>query len=91
MKIRNKTLVTMLIVFVLLLGALCTGYLLYRDANSGTPGDTQIAEIEDCDAEDFRHREADCGFVQTKAPVVVKTTKPAPAIKQQPVPKITRR
>lgn len=88
MQIRNKTLVTMLIVFVLLLGALCTGYLLYRGANSGTPGDTQIAEVEDCDDEDRRNRELDCGFVQTKAPVVVKTTKPAV---KQPAPRTTRR
>jgi hypothetical protein len=54
----------------------------------GTGSGTQV-EVEDCDQEDFRNREKECGFVQTKAPVVVKTTKSVAP--KQPAPRITRR
>jgi hypothetical protein len=71
---------------LVLVGLLCVGFLAYKGLGGSGTG-TQI-EQEDCDAEDFRNREADCGFIQTKAPVVVKTTKgTAP---KQPAPRVTR-
>lgn len=50
------------------------------DPGSVTPGGV---EVEDCDAEDFRNREDDCGFTdadrrKTAKPTARKTTGPAP-------------
>lgn len=49
---------------VALVGAL-TGVLLLGTASSCISS-TQSSEVEDCDAEDYRNRESECGFLKIK-------------------------
>lgn len=58
-------------------------------SSCGSTSDGSGVEVEDCDAEDFRNREADCGFTDSdrrKSPKPV--VKPSPA---KPAPRTTRR
>lgn len=38
----------------------------------------QTVDLEDCDAEDYRNREDDCGFTDADRKKVTPTRKPAP-------------
>lgn len=58
---------------VALVGAL-TGVLLLGTASSCL-SPTQPSEVEDCDAEDYRNRESECGFLKIK-PTKAGTDKP---------------
>lgn len=40
--------------------------LLLSGCGGAAPPTGQPYEVEDCDAEDYRNREADCGFVKKK-------------------------
>lgn len=88
MRINRKP-SALVIVIVVAIALLTIGSVVALVALAGTGGGMQV-ELEDCDAEDRRNREKECGFVQP-----AKTTKPAaPAktpAKQQPAPRITRR
>lgn len=71
MKYRTKVLLGISIVAALFICGMVA--LLAIPGVTGTGGGGNV-EIEDCDAEDMRNREKECGFVQP-----AKTTKPAPA------------
>ncbi len=62
-------------------------------SSSGSPG----VEVEDCDAEDYRNREAECGFTDAdrkklKTPAPAKTpARPDPAKAPAPVKQPTKK
>lgn len=69
-----------------LVGAL-TGVLLLGTASSCL-SPTQPAEVEDCDAEDFRNRESECGFSKIKpTPTKTKASTLKPGKPGDPAPK----
>lgn len=53
--------------------------LVFGTAGSCLPGsETPAVEVEDCDAEDYRNRESDCGFSDSDRRKTPAVRKPAP-------------
>lgn len=82
----NRRLALFLVVGFTVVGMLCAFGLGCKALRS--PAQPAGVEVEDCDAEDLRNREAECRHLIKPSPKPVKTTKPAA---NQPATKSTKR
>jgi len=83
---RSKVFLVIATVVIILVCVFAAAFML-RGTNGIGSGDSGV-EVEDCDAEDYRNRERECGFIKTSEPKKPAVKTPAP---KQPAPRVTRR